>query len=88
MSIKTCVHCGGSFDGVTTAKLCSLECAFWLKAGKAESGCWLWRGVLNDSGYGQFNFRYLKDKAHRIAASDAGSLSSRKMRFEPFGRRR
>lgn len=66
MSTKTCVHCGGSFEGVTTAKLCSLECAFWLKVNKSD-GCWIWQGVTNEHGYGQINFRYYKNKAHRVS---------------------
>lgn len=31
-----------------------------------NSGCWLWTGTINDSGYGRFNVSDRRERAHRL----------------------
>lgn len=44
---------------------------FWAKVDKLSSPCWIWRGGLNDHGYGRFRAKrggaYINSRAHRIA---------------------
>ena len=41
--------------------------AFMSKVEKLPCGCWLWRGAINDSGYGTFSYRRRSYLAHRWA---------------------
>lgn len=60
------MNCGKPFGGTTSATFCSEDCAFWNKVEKGKD-CWLWTGFCKANGHGQFNFRYTKDKAHRVS---------------------
>ncbi|RJQ04853.1 MAG: hypothetical protein C4551_10260 [Bacillota bacterium] len=73
-----CEGCSKTFfvfaSRIGRRKFCSRECRyrkseaerFWAKVEKGE-GCWLWRGGLQDQGYGIFNFRGQSELAHRVA---------------------
>lgn len=45
------------------------EDAFWARVERSidPSACWLWRGSLNASGYGRYEFKGQKRPAHRLA---------------------
>ncbi len=46
----------------------SIEDRFWSKvAVREESECWLWQASEGAHGYGQFRFKGIVDKAHRVA---------------------
>lgn len=45
---------------------------FWSYVEKSD-GCWLWRGTILDSGYGQFKVRGRKYRAHLVSCEIAGS---------------
>lgn len=48
-----------------------MHAAFMEKVAVPEDGsaCWLWTGPKHEKGYGLFNFRGLKVRAHRFAAA-------------------
>jgi hypothetical protein len=45
------------------------QCRFWSRVSGTSNvtGCWLWSGPVNDSGYGHFKTRTGALKAHRVA---------------------
>src|SRR6266851_4708381 len=46
----------------------SIEDRFWSKVDVKEEGeCWLWQASQGAHGYGQYRFRGIVDKAHRVA---------------------
>lgn len=45
---------------------------FFDKIDKADSGCWLWKSILNVDGYGILMFGRKKVRAHRLAVQLSG----------------
>src|SRR3989304_10121873 len=41
--------------------------SFWKNVNVVSSGCWEWVGCLHQSGYGDFRFRGLRIRAHRLS---------------------
>ncbi len=39
---------------------------FWAYVTICESGCWLWQGALNNTGYGRFTVGYRRDNSLRM----------------------
>jgi len=77
----TCRTCGAAFDqwsnevargrGIYCSKACQngdSVSLFWAKVGRAApSGCWVWTGATNPSGYGQITRRGHRIAAHRFS---------------------
>lgn len=49
---------------------------FWRRVIKTHSGCWLWTGATNNSGYGTLTYRGRAATAHRTAAFLSGLVDS------------
>lgn len=74
---RPCVHCGTETHH-WKHRYCSIACKsavlasmspagrFWPKVEKTAT-CWLWRGAINPSGYGQFVIHGRSRLAHRVA---------------------
>ncbi len=75
-----CRHCGIPFMAKRSsmALYCSSACVsyaqmrpveerFWGHVEKTEGGCWLWTGIILESGYGQFWGNGKKHRAHRFS---------------------
>lgn len=45
----------------------SIEKKFWKYVTKDSSGCWLWKGQVNELGYGLLTHGYPKNKAYRAS---------------------
>lgn len=65
---KSCVTCGEPMERVRAAQIaCSPVChALSLVIPEPNSGCWLWLGSLDSSGYGIFEFKGKSLGAHRV----------------------
>ena len=70
---RICPHCGKKF---TTARgqqrhggfptHCSLDCVLWSRvAVSAPSQCWIWKGAIDNVGYGSFTYAGKRYRAHR-----------------------
>lgn len=57
---------GNPTAGGTARPTLSADVRFWAKVNKTP-GCWLWVGLLNDSGYGLFSYHSKPLRAHRFA---------------------
>lgn len=69
---KNCTRCAKpmSFPGLLggAVKFCSLECAFWHRVDvRGPDECWPWKTGLDAHGYGNFRFRDVDYKSHRVS---------------------
>ena len=52
-------------SGASTPRVSSSS--FWDRVEKSPSGCWIWKGNVNEQGYGRVRFNGRSMLAHRVA---------------------
>lgn len=66
ISSRPCAHCGESFASGSVRRYCSPRCRMMCEM-EWRGDCFIWTGVKESGGYGQFGFGYRKYKIHRLA---------------------
>lgn len=72
---RVCVGCKVAYSTVGAymnhgkySKTCTPEMRFWGRVKKTISGCWLWQGCVNTTGYGMVSWAGRKNiVAHRLS---------------------
>lgn len=64
--LQPCEECGKRCKKTPEGHLCSTKCNFLSKV-EVKDECWIWKGALDEYGYGKYKVEGKTKKAHRVA---------------------